>query len=217
VSILTDSQIRHALINGDIGIDPYDDALVQPCSIDLTLAPEYRYPTPGLTSIDLDDVPAGHTTLASADPSSPHYLPVPDAPHDQHGLGAIRLLPGQCIIASTRERITLANDMLGMVEGKSSLGRLFLAVHVTAGLVDSGWDGQITLEIVNLSPWTLDLRPGRPICQMTFDRLDEPVAKPYAATGRYQSQIGPTESRYGWNRDKARIDLAQPATTTKAS
>jgi len=160
-------------------IEPFDEKCVQPASYDLTLHPEALAPpaTRFSRTIDL---------------------------RTDHPLDAMRpvtigdgfdLLPGACLIASTEEYIYCPSDIVARVEGKSSLGRLFLAVHVTAGWVDAGWRGQITLEVVNHGPWSVRLWAGMKIAQVNFTRMASPCAVPYGSPqlgSHYQAQEGPT-------------------------
>lgn len=181
--MLSDRGILAALKDGAIDVEPFDPANLQPASIDLTMHPEVRFPRKALRTpwgaMDLANVPFGHTEL-----QGPGYG------------GFIALGAGEQLLACTAETVRLGRMHVARVEGKSSLARLFLAVHVTGGFIDPGFEGQITLEVVNLSPWTIYLHPGMPICQIAFDRLDTTPSRGYAASGRYQSQSGPTESRY---------------------
>lgn len=190
--MLADFQIRKALQDEFIAIDPFDDNRLNPVSYDLTLHPDYRRYRDDIRSIETRDtgeygdnddcyglVPAWHphTTGHTMPPSG-------------------RLLrPGEFLLACTVETLTLTSAMAARVEGKSSLGRLGVAVHITAGFIDPGFTGQITLEIANLAPVGIHLHPGMPIAQIVF----EPVTPPeydYSKTGHYQGQEGPTESRY---------------------
>lgn len=177
--MLSSDGIVTALVNGDIGIAPYDEARLQPASVDLTLHRMIRRPKAYLGSIDLSSVPKDHTY----EEQPGHY--------GTHSLG-----PGEALLGCTEETVRVGQNFVGRVEGKSSLARLFLAVHVTGGFIDPGFEGQITLEIVNLSPWVMVLHPGKAICQIAFDRLDSPPLRTYESTGRYNGQRGPTESRY---------------------
>lgn len=107
----------------------------------------------------------------------------------------VTLLPGECMLASTRERIELPHDVVGRVEGKSSFGRKFILVHTTAGFIDPGFRGTITLELTNLSRVPVSLTVGDPICQISFAFTDYPVSRPYgspALNSHYQDQNGVT-------------------------
>lgn len=109
--------------------------------------------------------------------------------------GAYALVPGECILATTLERIELSGDLVARVEGKSTWGRRFLMVHSTAGFIDPGFKGQITLELTNLSKVSILLPVGCLIAQISFQRTDRKVCRPYGSEGlasRYQNQVGPT-------------------------
>lgn len=123
--------------------------------------------------------------------------PYADEPITAHGY--YTLLAGECVLATTVEHITLPDFIVGRVEGKSSWGRRFLMVHSTAGFIDPGFRGQITLELKNLSKISLVLRVGTPIAQISFQMTDEPVERPYGTASlrsRYQDQIGVTAPRF---------------------
>ncbi len=169
--MLSDSSIRKFLSEGSLGIDPPPhDPAIQPASVDLHLGPSFV----ALTA-------EGHEPV-SAWPES----------------GTITLQPGQCLLASTFETITLPAWLVGRVEGKSSWGRKFLMIHSTAGFIDPGFRGQVTLELKNLSPTLLILTVGHPIAQISFSYLDRPADRPYGSPGlgsKYQGQHGATPSR----------------------
>lgn len=108
------------------------------------------------------------------------------------------VLPGECVLGATREYIEIPTDLVGRVEGKSSLGRTFLMVHSTAGFIDPGFRGRLTLELVNLSRVPIVLTAGQPIAQISFTMTDQQVARPYGSPGlgsRYQDQSGVTAAR----------------------
>lgn len=171
--MLRDVELRELCRAG--AIDPYDPDAIQPASIDLRLGFKFRVPVDhSVTAIDLADV-REETQLVE--------------PKD-----GFVLHPGEFALGATYERITIPNDMVGRMEGKSSLGRLGLIVHVTAGFFDPGFSGVGTMEFVNLRRVPIVLRPGRRICQFSFARLSGPVETPYK--GRYQGDEGPTGSRY---------------------
>lgn len=184
--ILSDQEIEDYIKAGTVGLEPFDARRLQPTSVDLTLDRMIRVPsrldpalyeTP-LTRIDMAAVPEDHTVACVI--------------NEETGL---TLSPGSFILGSTRERVRLPNFLAARVEGKSSVGRLGLAIHVTAGFIDPGFDGNVTLEIVNFSPWDLVLHAGMPIGQICFMTCTPP-RKDYSATGHYMGQRGPTESRY---------------------
>lgn len=168
-----------------IGYDPYDPTLLNPASIDMRLHHLIRRPmrtlygTPIPPEIDTAEVPSEHTSVFNI-----------------ASTGGYVIKPGEFILASTMERVTLPDDIVSRVEGKSSLGRIGLAVHITAGFIDPGFSGQVTLEIANLSPWNIVLHAQQRIAQMAFMVMDSPARAPYQSTGHYQDQVGPTESRY---------------------
>lgn len=176
--LLADKDIREYVKNHLIGIDPYDDALVQPASYDVTLGAVYGDPHPEIECIDLADVPTGHIEKATMSAEG------------------LMLEPGGFMLGTTVEQLTLPDDMVGRIEGKSSLGRLGLLVHATAGFLDPGFQGHVTLEIWNAAPWAIVLYPGMTIAQIAFSTMLAPAEKPYGEVGRYQGQHGPTESRY---------------------
>jgi dCTP deaminase len=160
-------------------ITPFDDRCVQPASYDLTLHSDALVPSGPVRAIDL-----------RVDDPGEFLGPV------SLGTG-YELASGGCMLASTQEFLRCPNDISARVEGKSSLGRLFLAVHVTAGWIDPGFQGQITLEIVNLGPWPVVLWTGMKIAQVNFTRMKEPCRRPYGGTSlgsHYQGQRGPTSS-----------------------
>jgi len=116
---------------------------------------------------------------------------------DEHGV--FMLHPGEFVLGSTLERVAVPDDLVGRVEGKSSLGRLGLLIHSTAGFVDAGFDGHITLELANVASLPITLYPGMKIGQVSFMQMTTPAERPYGkgATGsKYQGQRGPTPSRY---------------------
>lgn len=123
--------------------------------------------------------------------------PFPTGDFGKSKLGIYVLAPKECVLASTAEFVTCPRDLAARVEGKSSLGRLFLAVHVTAGWIDPGFSGRVTLELVNHSPWPITITAGMKIAQVNFMRLEKPCAKPYGHPdlgSHYQGQMGPRES-----------------------
>lgn len=189
--MLNDLEIRKAVETEDIGIQPFLLEQLQPVSYDLTLSVNILVPR--------DDVHGIETTPPDGyDPDVKYYGRVP-AWH-QHTRG--RAIPGgydlrsrEFILGSTREEISLPSHYAARVEGKSSLGRLGVQVHITAGFIDPGFCGQITLEIHNVAPWSVRLHEGMPIAQIVFEPVNPPE-KDYSKTGRYQGQTGPTQSRY---------------------
>jgi dCTP deaminase len=181
MTLLCDASIVRRVQRGKLGIEPFDRALVQPASVDVLLDREFLRQRRTFRPID----PAQDQT-DRWEPES-----VPDGQ-------AFMLNPGEFALAATHEHITLPADLAARVEGKSSLGRHGLAVHVTAGFIDPGFTGQITLELVNHSTSRMLLWPGMKIGQLCLFRLNDPAAHPYGSrrTGsHYQGQRGPQASR----------------------
>lgn len=178
--MLCDTQITERILDGTLLVEPFEKEQVQPASLDLRLHHLIRVPRlQNPMSLDLAYLRKEHTELAR----------IPD--------GGWEMLPGAFLLASTVEKITLPGDLAGRVEGKSSLGRVGLAVHITAGFIDPGFRGQITLEIANLSPWTIKLDSGMPIAQLCLFPMSRVPERLYGQAGnRYQDQVGPVESRY---------------------
>lgn len=194
--MLNDFQISKAVQDDWIDITPFDPHLLNPVSYDLTLADGYRRYRDDVHTIETLDV-------GQDDRADNHYGEVPSwkdhttghtIPNHGHTLN-----PGDFILACTRETIGLSAGFAARVEGKSSLGRLGMAVHITAGFIDPGFTGQITLEIANLAPVAIRLYPGMPIAQIVFEPVTAPLYD-YSKTGRYQGQHGPTPSRYRFRR-----------------
>ncbi len=187
--ILSDRSLREQLDAGRIVIDPLDDSLIQPSSIDVRISNLFRVfrnHTAGV--IDVKQDMTGLTELV-------------EKPCDDDGVGdePFMLHPGEFVLGSTLERIAVPNDLVGRVEGKSSLGRLGLLIHSTAGFIDAGFDGHITLELANVASLPITLYPGMKIGQISFMEMTSPADQPYGqgATGsKYQGQRGPTPSRY---------------------
>jgi dCTP deaminase len=181
--ILSDRDLRTELAAGRIIIEPFDEACVQPSSIDIkvhNLFRVFRNHTAGIIDVkkDMTDL----TELV-------------DIPLD----GVFILHPGEFVLGSTLERVAVPNDLVARVEGKSSLGRLGLLIHSTAGFIDAGFDGHVTLELANVANLPITLYPGMKIGQISFMKMTSPAEKPYgsgAKGSKYQGQRGPTPSRY---------------------
>jgi dCTP deaminase len=168
--------------------------MINPASIDLRLGTTFRVPKKHrVGTIDLAAVP-------DADETS-ELVVVPLYYHDGPGDGSkdpgrgFIIHPGEFVLGSTLEYLRIPEDISMVIDGKSSIGRLGLAVHVTAGFFDPGFHGIGTLEMVNLSPYPIILRPGMRICQSRWMRMERPPAIPYQ--GRYQGDTAATGSRYG--------------------
>ena len=183
--ILSDRTIREEIAAGRIVIDPYDDQLVQPSSIDVRISHLFRVFRNHTSAVI--DVKADQTGLTE----------LVEMPED--GSEAFMLHPGEFVLGSTLERVAVPDDLVGRVEGKSSLGRLGLLIHSTAGFIDAGFDGHITLELANVASLPITLYPGMKIGQVSFMRMTTPAEHPYgagASGSKYQGQRGPTPSRY---------------------
>lgn len=177
--LLSDIDIHSAIQTRAIQITPYNHDQLNPASYDVTLDHRIRVPNYKVKNIDLAAVTPGHTDLVEIDEE----------------LGYV-LHPGGFLLASTAEYFRVGPGTVARVEGKSSVGRLGLTVHVTAGYIDPGFSGNITLEIVNHAPWSITLRRGVRIAQIAFEHLLSAPQKDYTQTGSYCGQSGPTESRY---------------------
>jgi dCTP deaminase len=184
--ILSDRTIREELDAGRIVIDPLDLTCIQPSSVDLHIDRYFRvFRNHTLGYIDVKQNLEDLTELVEIGEED-----------------AFILHPGEFVLGSTLERVALPTDLVARLEGKSSLGRLGLLIHSTAGFVDAGWDGQLTLELSNVANLPITLYPGMKIGQISFIRMTTPADVPYgsAAVGsKYQGQIGPRPSRYWEN------------------
>ena len=181
--VLSDRTIKRLIAEGRIGIDPYDEALVQPSSIDVRADRFFRvFHNARYPFIDVKQPQEELTELVEVKEDSPFIL---------H--------PGEFVLGSTLERITLPDDLVARLEGKSSLGRLGLLIHSTAGFIDPGWDGHVTLELSNVATLPITIYPEMKIGQISFMQMTEPAATPYGSTeigSKYKGQKGPTPSRY---------------------
>ena len=186
VVILSDRSIREALGAGRIVIDPLDEGAVQPSSVDLRLGRSFRvFRNHTLGHIDVKQDLSELTTLVEADADDPFIL---------H--------PGEFVLGATLERVALPDDLVARLEGKSSLGRLGLLIHSTAGFVDPGFDGQLTLELSNVANLPITLYPGMRIGQISFQSMTTAADTPYGSSGlgsKYHGQRGPVPSRYWEN------------------
>ncbi|GAA5001028.1 dCTP deaminase [Actinopolymorpha pittospori] len=180
--LLSDRDIRIELDKGRVVLDPFEPAFVQPSSIDVRMDryfrvfENHRYP---------------HIDPAEEQPDLTRLVEVEKG-------DAFILHPGEFVLASTYEVITLPDDIAARLEGKSSLGRLGLLTHSTAGWIDPGFSGHVTLELSNVATLPIKLWPGMKIGQMCFFRLSSPAERPYGSAeygSRYQDQRGPTPSR----------------------
>ena len=181
--ILSDRSLRDDIAAGRIVVEPFDPESVQPSSIDLRVDRYFR-------------VFRNHTT---------RVIDVKENQEDLTELVEIAdgdcfiLHPGEFVLGSTAERLVVPDDLVARIDGKSSLGRLGLLIHSTAGFVDPGFDGHITLELSNVANLPITLYPGMKIGQVSFLRMTTPAQRPYGTAGmgsKYQGQRGPTPSRY---------------------
>jgi dCTP deaminase len=180
--ILSDRTIKESIASGRIVIDPFDESYVQPSSIDLRVDrffrvfENHRYPY-----IDPKESQEDLTVLVEVSDDEPFIL---------H--------PGEFVLGSTLERVRLGEDLVARLEGKSSLGRIGLLIHSTAGFVDPGFDGYLTLELSNVANLPIAIYPGMKIGQISFYQLTTAADHPYgseSAGSKYQGQRGPTPSR----------------------
>jgi dCTP deaminase len=185
--ILSDTDILTRLADGDLVVEPLADVdqQVQPASVDLRLGSEF--------------LEFQRTNISCIHPEAEREIDEYIAEtHVADGEDFI-LHPGDFVLGTTRERVEIPNDLVAHVEGRSSLGRLAIVVHATAGLADPGYEGQITLELSNLGNAPVALTPGMRISQLTFTELKTPADRPYGAErgSKYQGQDGPQASRIG--------------------
>jgi dCTP deaminase len=188
--ILSDRDLRARLAQGDLVVEPLEDPdlQIQPASIDLRLDARFIvYKLPHVPVID----PRAPETLES------YTTPIHIAPGEPFVLH-----PGEFALGSTIERVRIPSDLVARVEGRSSFGRLAVVVHATAGFIDPGFEGQITLELANLGRCAVLLYPGTRISQVVFHTMTSPAERPYgpARGSKYHGQAGPVMSRV--NRDK---------------
>ena len=179
--IFSDRSIRAAIESGSIQIDPYEESHVQPSSVDLRVGDGFR-------------VFVNHK-YSEIDPRSPQddLTQLVEVGED-----AFMLHPGEFVLGSTLERVKLGNDVVARLEGKSSLGRLGLLIHSTAGFVDPGFEGHITLELSNVATLPIAIYPGMKIGQISFYQMTTSADFPYGSPelgSKYQGQSGPTASR----------------------
>lgn len=180
--LLSDRDIRLEIAAGNIKLSPFDEQFIQPASIDVRIDRFFRV---------FDNHKYAHIDPSLEQPELTRLIEVaPDQPFMLH--------PGEFVLASTYETVELKNAIAARLEGKSSLGRLGLLTHSTAGFIDPGFEGHITLELSNMATLPVALWPGMKIGQLCFFRLSSEADKPYGAAGnvnRYKGQRGPTASR----------------------
>jgi dCTP deaminase len=194
--VLSDATILQLVSDGRIRVDPWDPELVQPASIDLRLGDSFRvFHNHRASAIDLRRPPENLTEEVIVEPDQSFVI---------H--------PGEFCLGRTLEWVELPDDIVARIEGKSSLGRLGLIVHATAGFCDPGWKGTLTLELNNLTRVPIKLYPGGLIAQLSFMALDRPALRPYGSPelgSHYQGQRAATESRYEGERAAAAPDRGE--------
>ena len=180
--LLSDRDIKAEIDGGRVRLEPYDEAMVQPSSIDVRLDKFFRlFDNHKYPFIDPAEDQPDLTRLIEVEEDEPFIL---------H--------PGEFVLGSSFEVVTLPDDLAARLEGKSSLGRLGLVTHSTAGFVDPGFSGHVTLELSNVATLPIKLWPGMKVGQLCFFRLSSPAENPYGSAkygSRYQGQRGPTASR----------------------
>jgi dCTP deaminase len=184
--VLSDRSIRGEIEAGRIVIEPYDPDQIQPSSVDVRVDRRFRvFHNARYPYIDVRQPMDDLTELVEVTGDEPFIL---------H--------PGEFVLGQTLETVTLPDDLVARLEGKSSLGRLGLLIHSTAGFVDSGFSGNLTLELSNVANLPITIYQGMPIGQISFMRMDGPVERPYGsreAHSKYQGQAEPTPSRFYLN------------------
>lgn len=180
--VLSDRDIKKELIAGRIVIEPMQEKDIQPASVDVHLGSDFRVFRTSIHRFIDPQNPAADLTEGVEVGEGEEFI----------------LHPGQFALGTTYERIAVPDDILGKLEGKSTLGRLGLMIHSTAGYVDPGWDGELTLELSNVSTLPIILRPKMRIGQLSFERMSSPVERPYGCAelgSHYQGQKGATPSQ----------------------
>jgi len=180
--LLSDRDLKAEIARGRVLLEPYDEAMVQPSSIDVRLDKYFRlFDNHKYPFIDPAEDQPDLTRLIEIERDEPFIL---------H--------PGEFVLGSTFEVVTMPDDLAARLEGKSSLGRLGLLTHSTAGFIDPGFSGHVTLELSNVATLPIKLWPGMRVGQLCFFRLSSPTENPYGSAkygSRYQGQRGPTASR----------------------
>ena len=201
MSVLSDRDIAAALVAGRVRVDPYDAADLQPSSIDLHLDRAFRvFRNNRYPYIDVRKPQPDLTELLNVADDEPFVL---------H--------PGEFVLGQTLEWVELPDDLVARLEGKSSLGRLGLLIHSTAGYVDPGWKGNLTLELSNVAKLPIALYFGMKIGQISFFEMSSPVDRPYGSAGlgsKYQGQSEPTASAYFEDFERGRRGPVKPGPVT---
>ncbi len=185
--VLSDRTIREEIEAGRIAFDPFDPDLIQPSSVDVRVDNRFRvFHNARRPYIDVREPMDDLTELVTIEREDQPFI----------------LHPGEFVLGQTLERVRLPDDLVARLEGKSSLGRLGLLIHSTAGFVDAGWEGNLTLELSNVANLPITIYRGMPIGQISFMRMDRAVEHPYGsdeAGSKYQGQDEPTASRFHLN------------------
>jgi dCTP deaminase len=191
--LLSDRDIRSEITSGRVKVEPFEEKMVQPSSVDVRLDRFFRvFENHKYESID-PSIEQPELTREIAVGADDFFI----------------LHPGEFVLASTYEVITLPDDIAGRLEGKSSLGRLGLLTHSTAGFIDPGFSGHITLELSNVANLPVKLFPGMKIGQLCLIKLSSPAEHPYGSAlygSRYQGQRGPTASKSWLNFHKSKVE-----------
>ncbi len=190
--LLSDRDIRAEIQAGRVGVDPFEEAMIQPSSVDVRLDKFFRVFENHKYSVIDPSIEQAELTREVVVEGDEHFI----------------LHPGEFVLASTYEVITLPDDIAGRLEGKSSLGRLGLLTHSTAGFIDPGFSGHITLELSNVANLPVKLFPGMKIGQLCLIKLSSPAEHPYGSAiyaSRYQGQRGPTPSRSFMNFHQSKV------------
>ena len=184
--ILSDRSMREQIAAGRIIIEPFDERCIQPSSIDVKIGNLFRvFRNHTAAVIDVKQRQEDLTELVTIAAD-----------------GVFMLHPGEFVLGSTLERVAVPDDLVARIDGKSSLGRLGLIIHSTAGFIDPGFDGHITLELTNIATLPITLYPGMKVGQVSFMQMTTPAEHPYGSGARgskYQGQRGPTPGRYWEN------------------
>ena len=190
--LLSDRDIKAEISAGRVKVEPFDGAMIQPSSVDVRLDRFFRVFENHKYSVIDPSIEQSELTREVAVEANEEFI----------------LHPGEFVLASTYEVITLPDDIAGRLEGKSSLGRLGLLTHSTAGFIDPGFSGHITLELSNVANLPVKLFPGMKIGQLCLIKLSSPAENPYGSAlygSRYQGQRGPTESKSWLNFHQSEI------------
>jgi len=181
--VLSDKDIKYEVINGGLMIEPYAEKHVEPASMDLRLGESFK------KSNGISNTESGEFVQPVSLSSNTDCIDWKSTNND------VLLQPGDFVLASTKEYIEIPDYLVGQVEGRSSIGRMGISIHQTAGYIDPGFNGNITLELTNHGPVEVLLSRGDRVCQIVFNRLSQPAEDPYGhEDSQYQNQSGPETS-----------------------